>query len=617
MRFVWAVVAFVLATLMIGAGIAQRTVLRGPESVEQTVSIDGDAPYVVLDSGVLRMHPGTQTLSAEGDGTVFAAYGRTDDIHAWLSRSEYAHVTVNEDGEIEQADIAPEVEAAPEGDPAADPATDPAAEPVTEDAAADAAPAPTPVGSDLWLEEFQREDELTTPLQLPEGTSVLLASDGTASAPAEVRLTWPIASNTPWAGPLIVGGSLLLAAGIVLYVLGWRHLRRSRGPRRKGLPLTATQPIDLAVDDPDAHGVISATPTRRRLTRGGRSLVAVPISLALAVAVTGCSADAWPQFGPSPTPSPTQTLIDEDEQDAPAVTSAQAERILARIADTVGEADAAGDATLAATRLAGPALAERETNYTLRAAVAEHGSLPAIAAEPLSILLPQAYEQWPRTFLAVVEDAADAPDTIMIAVQQDPWSEYKVTYIAELATDTFPNLAPDYLGAPQVPPASAFLVLPPDQLAMAYADVITYGETSNYAGLFEAGGDPFREAVAAKRAENLARFNETAAETGDLTFSTAPGTEAPIALQTLESGAIVAVTMTEDETATPKNEDAVIKAEGNVVTSTLAGVTQSSTGFTTTYADQLFFYVPGAGSTEPIQFLGYRSNPLSAKVVSQ
>ena len=53
----------------------------------------------------------------------------------------------------------------------------------------------------------------------------------------------------------------------------------------------------------------------------------------------------------------------------------------------------------------------------------------------------------------------------------------------------------------------------------------------------------------------------------------------------------------------------------NPVASALTGVSQSSSGFTTTYADQLFFFVPGAGSSEPIQFLGYRSNVLSAKFV--
>ena len=33
--------------------------------------------------------PGAQTLRASGDGPIFAAYGRTADLEAWLSDSTY------------------------------------------------------------------------------------------------------------------------------------------------------------------------------------------------------------------------------------------------------------------------------------------------------------------------------------------------------------------------------------------------------------------------------------------------------------------------------------------------------------------------------------------------
>jgi hypothetical protein len=593
-RFVWAVVAFVLATVMIGAGIAQRTILRGPESVTESVTVSGDAPFTLIDGSVLTSHPGAQSLSVQGTGTVFAAYGRSSDVTAWLARTDYTRLGVDEEGAITTTEVAAASAPAPGAD--------------------GVVPAmPSPVGSDLWLEEFQRDGALTTSLQLPQEMSVLVASDGSSPAPADIQVTWPIESNTPWAGPLIVGGGILLAFGIVMYALGWRHLRRSRGPRRKGLPMTATQPIDLTVDD-EAKGVISSTPPRRRLTRGRQALLAVP--LVSIVALSGCSADAWPQLAPSPTPSPTATVVADPDQAPPAVTQQQAERILTRIAEDVSTADASADAALAATRLAGPALAERETNYTLRSKIADRAPLPPVPAEPLEILLPETFEKWPRTFLAVVEGGEGAADTIMTVSQQDPWSNYKLGYIAELATDSFPELAPAYLGAAQVAPDSPFLVLPPQDLAAAYADLLTNGDASPYARLFEAEGDAFRAGVASNREQILNDFNQTGAETGTVSFTTQAGTQTPIALQTLESGAVVAVTITEDHTFTPSNPDAVINVpDTNPVASALTGVSQSSTGFTTTYADQLFFFVPGAGSSEPIQFLGYRSNVLSAKVV--
>lgn len=594
MRFVWAVVAFVLATVMIGAGIAQRTVLRGPETVSASVSVPGDAPFTLLDGAVLASHPGAQTLRVEGDGTVFVAYGRTADVEAWLARSDHNRLGVDAEGEVTVDEVTATSTPAPGED-------------------GTVAPMPSPVGSDLWLEEFQRDDALVTSLQLPEEMSLVIASDGTAPAPADVSVTWPIESNTPWAGPLIVGGSLLLAFGIVMYALGWRHLRRSRGPRRKGIPMSATQPIDISLDE-EAKGIISATPPRRRLTRGRQALLALP--LVSVVALSGCSADAWPQLAPTETPSPTATVVADPDQAPPAVTQRQAERILTRIAEDVSSADANADAALAATRLSGPALAERETNYTLRATITDRAPLPPIPAEPLEILLPETFAQWPRTFLAVVEGSDGAADTIMTVSQQDPWSNYKLGYIAELATDTFPELAPQYLGAAQVAPDSPFLVLPPQDLAAAYADLLTNGDASPYAQLFEADGDAFRSGVTSNREQIINDFNQTGAETGSVSFTTQAGTQAPIALQTLESGAIVAVTITEDHTFTPSNPDAVINVpDTNPVASALTGVSQSSTGFTTTYADQLFFFVPGAGSSEPIQFLGYRSNVLSAKVV--
>ncbi len=601
-RFVWAVVAFVLATLMIGAGIAQRTVFRGPEDVTRSISLDQDAPYVVVDGDVLTAHPGTQTLAVSDEGTIFAAYGRASDVAAWLTRADYTRVSLDDEGELTSTLVAA---TADEPEPSE-------GQEVT---------ALTPVGSDLWLEEFERDDALSIPLQLPEGMSVLLASDGTQPAPAEVSVTWPIDSNTPFAGPLIVGGGVVLVAGVVLYVLGWRHLRRSRGPRRKGLPLAVTEPIDLSATGDDelageAKGVIARSPRRRAITRGRRGFVVIPLAVVAAVALSSCSSDAWPDLAGSPSPSPTATVVADDDQAPPAVTEAQAERILTRIADDVSEADASADPALAATRLSGPALAERETNYTLRATITDRAPLPPVPAEPVSILLPETAEQWPRTFLAVVAGEGDAADTIMTVSQQDPWSNYKLGYVAELATDTFPELAPAYLGAPQVAPDSPFLVLPPEDLAAAYADVLTNEDASPYAELFAAEGDAFREGVSENRAQITEEFNQTGAETGAVSFPTQAGDQTPIALQTLESGAIVAVTITEDHTFTSTNPDAVINIpESNVIARALTGVTQSATGFTTTYADQLFFYVPSAGSTEPIQFLGYRSNVLSAKVV--
>ncbi|WP_205791568.1 glycosyl transferase [Microbacterium sulfonylureivorans] len=602
MRFVWAVAAFVLAAVMIGAGIAQRTIFQGPDTDIVAIAVEEEAPYLLVDGEVLNELPGAQTLRAQGEGEIFAAYGRTADMQAWLVDTPYNMATLDGDGEITTEPVQPETPVE---------STDVAAGEAAEEVVAR-----SPIGSDLWLDEYQQSDILIAPLQLPADMSVLVASDGTLPAPANVSVSWPIPNATPWAGPLIVGGGILMAVGVLLYILGIRHARRSRGPRRKGLPLPVTEPIDLSVDGVD-KGVISSTPaTRRSLTGGRRAFAVLPVVAVSALLFTGCSADAWPELGPTPTPTPSATVIEQEGQQAPAVTKPQAERILSRIAATVADADAAMDEQLAATRLDGAALAARATNYNLRAALPDHAAPAAILTKPLEIVLPQANDSWPRSVLAVVDDEETKTSSIMVLTQQDAWAPYKLSYTASLeASTTMPDLAPVYIGAVQPAPDSPFLVMAPEDVAAAYADIINKGEESEFYDMFEVEGDQLRVSIAADRQRRLDKFNETADGTGSMAFSSGPGKYGPFALATVESGAIVAVNINETDTVKPTNEGAVIKLPENATVKALAGAAESATGFLTTFTDQVFFYVPGQGSTDKIRLLGYSSDILDAKVI--
>ncbi|RLK49309.1 glycosyl transferase [Microbacterium telephonicum] len=594
MRFVWAVVAFVLATVMIGAGIAQRTVFQGPKTQTETISVDDAAPYVLVDGTVLGSNAGAQTFRAQADGTIFAAYGRTDDLEAWLARTDYAHVTLGDEGDVVTAHVDAEA-------------------PVKSD---DGETVPlTPAGSDLWLDEFQQDDVLVASVSLPADMSLLVAGDGVEDAPQTMSVTWPIGNATPWAGPLILGGGILMAVGIVLYILAVRHLRRSRGPRRRGLPMPVTEPIDVReVEAAGEKGVISASPSRRQLGGRTRKLVAIPVAAVVGLFATGCTADAWPQLPAAQSPSPSASVVVPEGQEAPpAVTEQQAARILDKIADQVASADETNDANLAATRLDGTALATRSTNYTLRTQLPDRAALPAIPTGDVKLLLPEAYEGWPRSFFAVVTDDTTQSDKVLAVTQTDPWSNYKLTSIADLTAETSLNVAPAYIGALQVQPDSPFLMIAPEDLAGAYADVIDNGDASRYASLFS-DTDPFRSQVADNRAATKQEFDQTGATTGTLTFATTAGSQEPISLATLDSGAIVAVTVNETETVAPTTSDAVIKVDNNPVVKTLTGQTQSASGFTTTYVDQLFFFVPAQSSNQRIQNLGYSSDILEAKV---
>ncbi|MDR6198234.1 hypothetical protein QE374_000143 [Microbacterium sp. SORGH_AS428] len=606
MRFVWAVAAFVLAALLIGAGIAQRTVFYGPSTQSAEIPAAEGAAYTMVDGAVLTSLPGTQTLRVSSSDGVFVAYGRTADMRAWLSDQTYNEVSVGQDGVLNAAVVEPQT-------------TETTAPAETADDGGQASATTTenrnPAQSDLWLAQYSDDRAVSVPLQLPDSMSVLIASDGTKAAPAEASITWNIAQTTPWAGPLMLLGGVALVAGIVLYVLAIRHDRRSRGPRRKAPPpLPETQPIDLAVE-PGAKGVISATPSRRS---SRRPLLAIPLALVGAFVFTGCSPDAWPDLAPTPTPSGTASIVDSEDQQAPAVTEAQAQAILQRISTTVASADEARDSNLAATRLDGAALAERNTNYALRGALADEAALPPIPAGPTQIILPQAFDEWPRTVMAVVQkEGAQGPvSTIMFLTQADQWADYKLSYIGDLLGSVeMPDLAPAYIGASQVPPDSSFLTVAPDKLAEAYADVLNNGKDSASIALFDEQTDLFAQNVAANRQERRDKFNETGASTGTIEFAAQAGSQAPLALATLESGAIVAVSVNEVDTVTPNSGDVVIKLTDNPTVQALTGVSESATGVSSTFADQLFFYVPAQGSSEKIRLLGYTSNILEAKVL--
>ncbi|WP_311257395.1 glycosyl transferase [Microbacterium sp. WCS2018Hpa-9] len=666
MRFVWAVMAFVLAAGLIAAGIAQRTIFMGPSTQEVSVAVEEPAPYVLLDGDVLREHPGSQTLLVRGEGEIFAAYGRTADMEAWLADASYNHVTAGKDGELE-------AELIPAGATAGDDATAspaptespaPAETPVpsetpAEDGAA-AEPGRNPAGSDLWLDSFTETDALIVDnMQLPEGVSMIIAYDGTADAPDDIVVSWPLDTSTPLAGPLMAAGAAMLLVGLVLYVLAIRHQRRGRGPRRKGPgPLPATEPIDVAQLPPSERAAIEradapddsvpsaegTAPTaaghegaddaagaedtdrdrkserRATTTVRKRRLLALPALAVTALLATGCSPDSWPQFGEgTPSPSPSATVIAPENQKPPAVTETQARRILQEVSTTLADADAAMDIALAGTRLDGPALTARTTEYALRTALPETPVPAAIPTDDVEVVLPEATDRWPRTVLLLSKDAGDdtVPPVILTMTQQDPWSNYKVTNMAEMSADAvFPEVAAPWLGTSLVPDDSAFLTLPPSELAATFADIVDAGETSASYGLFDEISQNLAQSIRDSRqavVQNLA--DNGAAETSQTAFDIIPADSAPVSMATLDSGAIVAVSLVDTESVTPTSADAVIRFGDNAQAKALTGVSESAKGVTTKYEFQLFFSVPAQGSTEQIRLLAVRQDLLSVEVI--
>ena len=91
----------------------------------------------------------------------------------------------------------------------------------------------------------------------------------------------------------------------------------------------------------------------------GRMVAVLPVVLIGALATSGCSSELWPNAADmgqaSATPSASATLA-AAELDPPVVSVPQVEHILADVSAVATKADTDRDATLLATRFAGPAL---------------------------------------------------------------------------------------------------------------------------------------------------------------------------------------------------------------------------------------------------------------------
>ncbi|RDV46648.1 hypothetical protein DOE76_00955 [Leifsonia sp. ku-ls] len=622
MRFVLAIVAFVVAAVMIVAGIAQRTVFAPPTSINVATTVSGDPRYVVIDGSVLNAHPGQQTLTVTGTpepGKQVVAYGRTADMKAWLGDQRYVAVGYQTStGKLTTKTVTPKAASGDSGStatpaPTSTPAaggTDGSGSTGTTEAAAKAGP--NPAGSDLWLEEFDGTAAQVTRMNIPDDVSVIVASDGTKAAPSKVSVTWPVDATTPWAFPLIIGGLVLLVIGIALYLWGLYTHRRSRGPRRKSGPKMPKLP-KAPKYKPSA--MIESTPRGRRSSR--RARVMLPAALVGALALTGCTTGTDAAVTPTKTATPLATEAPSGkDQLPPAVTVPQLERIVKRISESAAEADSKADPELAKVRFVGPALQLRTANYAIRAKKTDEPALPPIPASPIVLSLPQATDAWPRTVAAVIDSPKDAKGNpqapiALTMVQKSPRDNYQVEYAVSLEPKAkVPNLAPASIGSAVVPPDSKLLALPPQKVAAAYGDILMNGDSSQYASLFNAEGDTLRSQVGA---EWKAKQKAAVPATASLTFTSQPGSGADIAMATNDSGAIVWTDLQESQIL--KVVEAGAEVDAGATAAALSGAATSKTGIQSDFGYQLAFYVPPAGSNQKITLLGFAQGMVAAKQI--
>ncbi|RFA16069.1 hypothetical protein B7R22_04865 [Subtercola boreus] len=607
MRFILAIFAFVVATALIGIGIAERTVLLPPSSLTVSTTTSDGSPYLYIDGDVLQAESGNQTVSLGGTPTVFAAYGRTDDVKAWLNGSSYDSVGFDASDTSGRTLTATTVAATPDGE------------------ANVASGSANPAGSDLWLEQFTSDGAMNRTFNLPAGYSLIVATDGTAPAPNSVQISWPLDDSTPLAVPFLLAGAFFLIAGLVLLLLGLHHLRKSQGPRRKPPAL----PKGKRFSSSRTNAIESGVGRRGRRSISRSVAVAVPGVLLASLAFSG---QAYAATAPAPTPGPTvstQTSVpatdapdvstatptpvatDATTGPPPAVTEAQLNGILAKISASTTAADAASDATALSARMTGPALDLRTETYAIRKTFPSYAAPQAIPAGPSSVILPQATDSWPRTVFTIVENPDDktvAPLSLML-IQDTPRSVYKVYYAIALEPNTtLPPVAPVTIGTSKLANDTKLLAETPADVAAGYADILAVGEASPYFSQFDATGDTLRTSVgAAFKADKKANLKNTAS----LDYAKVAGAGESIALATNQSGALVALNIRESETAKVVEAGATVTAQGAVAAA--SGVTVSTKGTEAIYDYQLLFYIPPSGDTSKVILLGFAQGLLSAK----
>ena len=578
MRFVLAIVSFVLAAVMIGAGIAQRTIFAEPDQAVLSTSVSSDAAVTVIDGTALNAHEGNQSLNISGTDEVFAAYGRTTDVMAWVGDATHNEISLDPDT-MELTDTL---------------------------VRGSEAEVPSPAGSDLWLDEYQRDGKLALRVSVPSDFSFVVISNGVAPAPGNIRVAWPLDNTTPFSGPLIVGGAVALLLGLAFLLWAITHLRKSRGPRRKQLkmPKVPKKPSYRIVRKPLQKPVVG----RRSL---GRGMVAVPALLIGTLVLTGCTSGLLVTGGPTVTPTPSASAqAAEARADPPAVTVSQAERIIADISATTAAADSAKDTTVLATRFGGAALELRTASYAITKADSTLAALSAIPAGPVKLTLPQRTDTWPRTVFAVIQDDTDEtiPSIALFLEQEDARSQYKVMYAITLEpSQRIPDVAQADVGADRLLPDSPVLRITPTEIALAYADILEKDVDSEAYLDFEAEGDSLRTAVGpAYKASVRAGLPTTAS----VAFGHTIGSADAISLGTNDAGALIAVNLNETTTVAPIEEGAAVNTTGQV--KALSGLAVSSKGVVATYGDQLLFYVPPTSADGKIILLGYTQGLVKA-----
>lgn len=224
LRLKIAIVLAVLGLLVLGTGIGQRTIWLPPATLTASAPAGvTPAPLTVVGPELLNTRDGKFTMTVKSDGPIQLAVARERDINGWIGDAAYTMVGgANDDFTA-----------------------------LSTESKTGAEKVPNPAGSDMWVSEEKATGELTYTWQSPGhgDWALLLSSDGTAPAPTDLSITVDNESGTPWAVPLMIIGSALLALAALLFFLAPRKPKAAEAaPGRRSAGRAPSDPATGALE---------------------------------------------------------------------------------------------------------------------------------------------------------------------------------------------------------------------------------------------------------------------------------------------------------------------------------------------------------------------------------
>jgi hypothetical protein len=574
MRFVIATVLLISSMVTFVVGFAIKGPFEAAAESRLSYTVKSADPYVLIPHEILTKYEGEVSVQAYGIKNIFYADAREQDIQYWIGTSNFLRLGVNP---ANQKPVALPIRAG--GTNA------------------------SPVDSDLWRNQLVVKTSLLTKVAMFEDTGVLLAGDGFNRGPQNINIIWKTDQPINWPLVLFGLGAVFLMASLIVNYLGFRNIRKLRGPRRR---------IPKAPTGPKYRRRIRAdVPKRgRRATGRTRSKLAIlPVGILTVSLLNGCA---------NTQPVENAEVTTQFEKVGVVVTDSQLQRIVGDLATKVKAADTDKDWKALAIRAAGPVLEIRKVRYLLQSKSKKIKALPDIVANPVTVSLPMQLPEeetaWqPRTIMLVTksEETTQGPQ-LMVLQQQSPRENYKLWYLIDLLPgNTFPEVAAQDTGALTVQADNAFLATKLDTLPYKYGNVLNKGTSSTFAREFDLKADKFFEA---RNADQNAQKEDLKKVKATISFQHALGDKNISGMLTLKSGGLIAVAMTDTSIIKPTvrgSAVSVTQAEQKI----LLNAPGSATGLSIKYENMLLFYVPIAGSNQKIKLLGASQGILSVKAL--